>query len=325
MDPDGRDASAGEVSVVTNAQGRYMFEDLPPGQYNVREAGQSDWQQTAPLEGKYDVTLAAGHESLNLDFGNQSQLVTLGGRVYGDLSGDGDGSGDPSLSGWTVYRDLNGNGLRDVVPSATQDFASTDVPAAINDFQTQTSELVAIGLPNAIADVNVSLSGTHTYVSDIDVFLISPAGTRVELFSDIGGSGDNFNTTLDDEAAAPIVFAAAPFSGTFRPEGLLSRFDGEDGNGTWTLEIRDAVPGDVGSLAAWSLTITTVETSEPLSVTGSDGRYEFDYLPPGEHTVREEVQSGYTQTEPAEGFYTVDIVRRGAVARSRFRQLAVSA
>jgi subtilisin-like proprotein convertase family protein len=299
--------SAGDTSAVTDAEGRYLFEHLPPGQYNVREAEQSDWQQTTPIEGKHDVTLTEGHESLDLDFGNQSQLGTLGGRVYDDAGGDGDGTGDPSLAGWVVYRDLNGNALRDVVASTTDDFASTDVPAAINDFATQTSELMAAGLPTPIADVNVSLAGTHTYISDIDVFLISPAGTRVELFSDVGGSGDNFNTSLDDEAAAPIVFAVAPFTGTFRPEGLLSALVGEDGNGVWTLEIRDVVPGDVGSLTSWSLTITTAETSEPFVVTGSDGRYEFDFLPPGAHTVREEVQAGFSQTEPATGSYTLTL------------------
>ena len=38
-------------------------------------------------------------------------------------------------------------------------------------------------------------------------------------------------------ASTPIVAGAAPFSGVYEPQGLLSACDGEDPNGTWTLEI----------------------------------------------------------------------------------------
>jgi subtilisin-like proprotein convertase family protein len=297
----------GEASAVTGAEGRYLFENLSPGQYFVREVDQPDWLQTAPAGGKHDVTLSAGEEELDLDFGNQSQLVTLAGRVYDDLNGDGDGEGDPSLAGWVVYRDLNLNGTRDANPSVTQDFPSTDVPLAINDLATQTSVISVSGLIEPVADVNVSLSGTHTFDDDLDVFLISPSGTRVELFTDIGDDGLNFSPTLDDEAAGLIADAAAPFDGTFRPEGLLSAFDGELPGGVWTLEITDDEADDIGNLAEWSLTITTIGTGEPFRVTGADGRYEFDFLPPGEHTLREEVQPPFTPTEPVGGIYTLTL------------------
>jgi hypothetical protein len=87
----------------------------------------------------------------------------------------------------------------------------------------------------------------------------------------------------------------------------LSALDGEDGNGVWTLEITDDAGQDVGSLTNWSISITTIDTSEPYRTTGADGRFEFDFLPAGEHTVRQESQTGYTRTEPVEGFYTVTL------------------
>ena len=300
-------SSEGDRSVTTDSDGRYLFENLPPGQYDVRELDRPEWLQTTPIAGKHDVTLAVGQESFDLDFGNQSQLVTLGGRVYDDQNGDGDSMGEPGLAGWTVYRDLNDNSVRDGHAPVTRQIVSTDVPMPINDLATNTSVLVVADLPDIIADVNVALSGTHTFDADLDVFLISPSGTQVELFTDVGGQFDNFNPVLDDEADNSITTTAPPFNGTFRPEGSLSALDGEDGNGVWTLRITDDSGQDIGTLANWSLTITTADSSEPFRLTGPDGRYEFDFLPPGTHIVREELLSGYGQTEPAEGPYAVTL------------------
>ncbi len=111
-----------------------------------------------------------------------------------------------------------------------------------------------------IGDVNVTLNINHTRDQDLDVFLISPSGTRVELFTDVGGNEDNFlGTTLDDDAATPITTATAPFSGVYRPEGSLADFQGEDGLGSWTLEVTDDRKGETGSLTNWSLEIIGAE------------------------------------------------------------------
>ena len=54
-----------------------------------------------------------------------------------------------------------------------------------------------------ILDLNVLININHTWDEDLDVFLVAPDGTRVELFTDVGGIGDNFtNTLLDDEATS---------------------------------------------------------------------------------------------------------------------------
>jgi subtilisin-like proprotein convertase family protein len=107
-----------------------------------------------------------------------------------------------------------------------------------------------------ILDLDVQLSITHTRDADLDVYLVSPAGTRVELFSDVGGSGDNFQgTILDDEAGSVITSASAPFTGTYRPEGNLSDFEGESVAGTWQLEIHDDRRRQAGTLDSWSILV----------------------------------------------------------------------
>jgi serine protease len=132
--------------------------------------------------------------------------------------------------------------------------SSSDVPKAIEDHSTAQSTLtVANGL--TINDLNVrNLNINHTYVADLTARLISPAGTQVELFGGIGSSGDNFsNTTLDDEASTPIANANPPYSGSFRPSGALSSFDGQNAAGVWTLQISDNGFLDTGTLTGWSL------------------------------------------------------------------------
>ena len=141
--------------------------------------------------------------------------------------------------------------------SSSGSFPSVDVPKSILDQQIATSNNVIAG-SGTVVDANVRVSLTHTWDSDVDIFLRHPDGTSVELSTDNGGMGDNYNNTLfDDEAATSIVGQAAPFAGTFRPEGFLSVLDGKPAAGTWKLEIFDDENQDQGTLTSWSLELTT--------------------------------------------------------------------
>src|SRR5262249_3569572 len=113
--------------------------------------------------------------------------------------------------------------------------------------------------------LTVSLNINHSSDSDLDIFLQGPDGTIVELSTDNGGSGNNYGngcaqrTTFDDNAATSITTGAAPFFGTFRPEGKLSDFRGKSGadvNGTWTLLVSDdTVNAIAGELDCWTLNL----------------------------------------------------------------------
>ena len=97
--------------------------------------------------------------------------------------------------------------------------------------------------------MNVRVNLTHTWNSDIDMSLRAPNGTLVLLSSDNGADGDNYtNTLFDDEALVSVVNGASPFNGTYRPEGLLSTFDGMPVDGSWRLEIFDDATQDTGTL-----------------------------------------------------------------------------
>lgn len=137
---------------------------------------------------------------------------------------------------------------------------------AIPDAGFVDSSLVVSGVTTPIKRVTVLLHLTHTADSDLDISLIAPDGTTIDLSSDNGGTLDDYGTdctdanrtTFSDAGGALISSATAPFVGTFRPEQALSAFNEKSGaavNGTWRLRVADDTAGGVGSLRCWSLLI----------------------------------------------------------------------
>ena len=141
---------------------------------------------------------------------------------------------------------------------------STNVPVAICDLCTVSSTLT-VNTHMTITDLNGLISNvTHTFDHDLFIELQSPVGTTVTLSNRNGGSGDNFiNTVFDDEAATAIGSSSAPFTGSFRPDQLLSAFDGQDAFGVWTLRVADRAALDAGSINRWGIDITAQNQSVP--------------------------------------------------------------
>ena len=137
-------------------------------------------------------------------------------------------------------------------------YQASGLPLAIPDQGTITSTLT-INDNYLISDLDVELTLGHTWNDDLDVYLIAPDGTRIELFTDVGGSGQGFTgTILDDQATQGIASGTAPFTGRFRPEGLLSAVNGKRTAGTWRLEVSDDYEWDTGAITAWSLQFRVV-------------------------------------------------------------------
>ena len=133
---------------------------------------------------------------------------------------------------------------------------ASDVPQSIPD-QGMVESTLMVDDSVTIGDLNVTLDISHTRDKDLDVFLVGPDGTRVQLMTDVGGNGNNFQgTLLDDEAASSITLGSAPFTGSYQPEGTLSSFDGKSAQGTWTLEVTDDQKRDTGMLNSWSIEVT---------------------------------------------------------------------
>ena len=108
---------------------------------------------------------------------------------------------------------------------------------------------------SATSVVSVNLTLTHTYDSDLQIALVSPSGTSMFLSNRQGGGNDNFiNTTFSMSAATLISAGAAPFTGSFKPDGNFSSLTG-NANGLWQLRVQDLAGVDTGRIQNWSLTI----------------------------------------------------------------------
>jgi subtilisin-like proprotein convertase family protein len=131
------------------------------------------------------------------------------------------------------------------------------------------------GVPGTIStaafSVNVTLS--HSNPREVDIYLVSPAGDRIALLSDAGGTG-SFSGTLRfsqggrlptiGETLIPNSFY---FPTDFDPGDVLpapapagvytaafSSLVGDNPNGNWSLYVFDDTAGIGGSIANWSLT-----------------------------------------------------------------------
>jgi len=287
-----------ESFVTTEDDGFYAFPSLPVGTYAIRSDVQAGWSGTSPVDREYSVTIdPTNHfENLNYGAGKQNRAYT---RVIHDLDQDGQpDSNESGMVGQFVFDDANGNGNFDFGPTAF----SNNVDFPVPDLTTVLSPVTVSGVSGKVFDVNVRVNIQHTWDEDLDVFLVAPNGTRVELFTDVGGEGDNFtNTILDDEAGIGIASGSPPFTGSFRPEGSLAVLDGMDPNGNWNLEVSDDESGDHGVLQDWEITITAGETGK---LTDKYGNAYFD-LPLGNHALKLIEPVDYNYTLPADGTISV--------------------
>lgn len=89
-----------------------------------------------------------------------------------------------------------------------------------------------------LQDITVDVDISHTYVADLIVTLIPPAGSAIHLHYKFGGSADDVIKTYD----------------TSTTPALATLFD-EPVAGPWQLKISDHAWRDVGKLNRWSLRI----------------------------------------------------------------------
>jgi len=217
--------------------------------------------------------LGTAGTQFDVDFASQSTIGSYSVKVGPDVR---------DLAGNLMDQNRNGaNGeaadqytgtFAIAAPTSTTTFANT-TSVAIPDLKTVSSK-ITINQDLTISDLNVKVNIAHTYDSDLTITLIGPDGTSVNLFNRRGGSGDNLtNTYFNDEATVMIRNGAAPFAGSFKPEAVLSAFDGKNTRGTWELRITDNAKTDIGTLKNWALDVTTGNPGTLSTTGGIDMRF----------------------------------------------------
>jgi subtilisin-like proprotein convertase family protein len=197
----------------------------------------------------------------------------------------------------------NGSTAPTAQPGSFAGKANSTAPVAILDVATVQSTANFSSCPTAsIEDVNVKVDITHTFIGDLTIELISPEGTLFSLWGGFCGGTDNFRVTFDDEAATcsnacvdyTVGNTLIPVSCLGLGTTVLSDFDGENPNGTWTLRVRDAFGGDVGTINSFSVSIQYNSPcgNQPI-VSDNCGPYDLTYI---DQQVSNNCASGLTGT-----------------------------
>ncbi len=142
-----------------------------------------------------------------------------------------------------------------VLNDTTNQFAHQSLPQSI---PTNITSLYPIDIPVTarIHDINVTLSIGHTYPRYLNIFLVHPDGTQIELSTGNGYDLNNYiNTVFDDEGSLFIHQDRPPFSGIYRPEEPLSAFDEKMLSGEWKLKVHNS-GSNTGTLSAFSIEAT---------------------------------------------------------------------
>ncbi|MCX6600359.1 MAG: proprotein convertase P-domain-containing protein [bacterium] len=155
--------------------------------------------------------------------------------------------------------------LMQTVPGRWE-FASTERTVAIPDSGDSAAMELTVTEDVVISDLDVTVNVDHTWMGDLDLYLVSPQDTVVHLAP--RGTGDSLNgyvdCRFDDEAALSITQGFYPFTGRYRPVGSLSVLDRNTTAGTWLLRAVDRAPGDSGNIRDFTLHVQ----GEPVSVGG---------------------------------------------------------
>jgi hypothetical protein len=155
---------------------------------------------------------------------------------------------------------------------ATNRFDAADTPVSIAFVLGGFSSNMVSGIMSSVAKVTVSVYLTSDSNGDMDMYLVGPDSTVVALATGGGGAfgggygtactPDANRTTFDDGAATSIYNGTPPFTGSYKPEEMLSAFNGKSGsaaNGTWMLVVANFLA--TAELKCWSLNISQVTCS----------------------------------------------------------------
>lgn len=104
---------------------------------------------------------------------------------------------------------------------------------------------ISISEAGAVTGLEVQVDISHSWIGDLEVTLISPAGSRMLLHNRSGGGADNIRKTYT------LVDTLA-----------LGAALGQAASGTWLLQVADRASRDLGTLNRWSLKLLLGQTNK---------------------------------------------------------------
>ncbi len=272
---------SGELTATTDSSGSYNFTGLGAATYKIRQILQTGWSQTTPANSfGHTVTLASGQSVSGQDFGTEqggNPPPPVGGSITGVVFNDADGDGvhdsnESGLSGITVYNDANNNSAMDSGEiKTTTDSSGTYSFTGLSSGAYKIREILQSGWIQTIPTKNY--------------------GHTINLATNQQLGGQDFGTKQG------AVQTGGTISGTV--------FNDVNGNGT----------KDSGEVGVSGITIyndannnNAKDSGELTTTTDSNGAYSFTGLSSGAYKIRQILQTGWSQTTPANNFgHTINL------------------
>ena len=252
-------------SGLTDENGELLFSSLVPGEYTVTETLQDGWTNTTPLS--QDVTVVDG-ETAELWFGNIEEFV-------------------PYTDGEIIvhkFHDLDGDGVYDDGEPMLEDWEFT---------LTQSTPPIDFA---AIILIDSGLTDENGELLFSDLALGKYTVTETLQDGWINTTPLSQDVTVVEDETAHVWFGNAQIPD---PEGdlVVYKFHDLDEDGVY----------DEGEpmLEDWEFTLTDGETEIDSGLTDASGELLFGSLVPGEYTVTETLEDGWTNTTPLSQDVTV--------------------
>lgn len=118
-----------------------------------------------------------------------------------------------------------------------------------------------------ITDLDVAVQINHSWVSELNISLISPCGTSVTLQNAQCGFTTNMEARYNDESADDFAAWCSTRIGDVIPQSALSAFDDEPIEGIWTLSVTNLSTLGAGTLVQWCLLPTLTTCVDPVLAT----------------------------------------------------------
>ncbi|MGB4710281.1 MAG: SdrD B-like domain-containing protein [Fuerstiella sp.] len=260
----------GEPAATTASNGNYSIGGLEAGGQRIVEIPAGSFTPTSPATGIRNVTTTVGVPLTNVNFGNRQRTdAAFGGVIFVDRDHDGiKDVGEEGLGGIRVYVDANDNGIYDIGEMEME----TEYDLYYTPDVDEAGRYRFDHLPG----------GTYIVRQELPDELSGTPDTELRKVISLGASDD-----LSDLHGADR-YRASEIHGV--------KFEDVNGNG-----VRDTGESGIPGVTIFiDLNRDNVfdEGTEPSTLTGSDGSYEFLNLDVGAYIVREVVPAGWTQTFP---------------------------
>ncbi|RIK68275.1 MAG: hypothetical protein DCC65_03520 [Planctomycetota bacterium] len=231
--PAGGLSAGGPVGGPFTATQVYTLTSTRPTPVTVQIAASDPWISLNGGAGPLNVVLTGVGDTANVTVGYSAAANALAAGLYSGSVTFTNASGGSGTTSRPVALDVGRYSYND-----------GGLPVAINDNATVT-RTITVTDNYCIADVDVRIDITHTYIGDLTVDVTSPGGTTVRLHNRTGGSADDIHKLYNDGVTNPDG------------PGTLADFSGTQVQGVWTLTVRDNASADVGTLDTWTLKIAS--------------------------------------------------------------------